>query len=103
MAVKTGSSRRQPKRGCKAFWDAKQLDGDLRRGFRSRIATWPLLPEETRVRALCAGQDHVRRRWPGSGRQLTHLNLLVACELLASASMCSPAPVLPKQRSRTDL
>lgn len=102
-AVKTGSSRRQPERGSKAFWDAKQLDQDLGSCWKPRIASKPLLPGEARVRSLRAGQDHARYGWrSGGGRWLNHLDTLVSHELHAGASVFSPAPILPEQRSRTD-
>src|SRR5690348_7885730 len=103
-AVKTGSSRRQPERGCKAFRDAKQLDRDLGRGFRPRIVSEPFLPGEAKVRSLHAGQDYTSCGWrSGGGSWLTHLNLLVSHELQTGTPVFSSAPILPEQWSSTNL
>ena len=46
--------RRQTKPGGKAFWDAKQFDCHLPNCGNASIASQPLLPGETRMRALWA-------------------------------------------------
>jgi hypothetical protein len=54
----TGLSPRYPKQSSQSCWDAEELDRDLTNCRRTRIASQPLLPAETRVRSLRAGQDH---------------------------------------------
>src|SRR6266699_2369176 len=56
LTVKAGLSRHQPERSSKRCWDTKELDRDVTSGWRTRIASQPLLPAETRVRPLRAGQ-----------------------------------------------
>src|SRR5512133_2870351 len=60
VAVKAGLSRHQPEQGSKECWDAEELDRDVTSGWRTRIASEPLFPRETRVCSLRTRQDHVR-------------------------------------------
>ena len=102
-ALKTPSGCRQPERGSKGRWDAEQLDRDLARGLRAFIANESFGPAETRVRSLCAGQEHARGGWRSSGgwRQ-AHLNPLVAHELDTGSPMFFPAPIAPEERGNTN-
>lgn len=93
----------QPKRSGKRCGDSEELDRDLPRRYRSRIASKPLLPAETRMRALCTGEDHVGGRWrSGGGRRQTHFETLVSHKLDTGTSVLSAAPISPEQGSRTD-
>jgi hypothetical protein len=96
-----GLSRRQPERGSKASWDAEQLDGNSTSRWRTRIASEPFCPRETRVRALRTGEDHVRGRWRSDGRRQADLDALLSRELHAGASVLSAAPIAPEQRCGT--
>jgi hypothetical protein len=60
MVVKTVLGRRQTKRGGKTFWDTEQSDPHLARCWDSHVASEPLRPVETIMRALCTGQGHRR-------------------------------------------
>ena len=52
------------------------------------------------MRALWAGQDHVRFAWRSGGRrQQAHLEALVSHDLPAGASVCSAAPISPEHRA----
>ena len=102
--VKTMLSRRQTERSGKAFWDTKQSDRHLPSCCNAPIASQPLLPGETIMRALCAGEDHFRFAWRSGGRrQRAHLDALVSHELQTGAPVFSPTPIPPEQRSRTHL
>lgn len=104
LVVKTRLSRRQTERGGKAFWDTKQPDRHWPRCCNASIASQPLLPGETIMRALCAGQDHFRFAWRSGGRrQQAQLDALVSHELQTGAPVFSPAPIPPEQRGRTNL
>jgi hypothetical protein len=104
LVVKAGLGCRQPKRSSKSCRDPEELDRDLTSGWRTRIASQPLLPRETRVRPLRAGQDHIRGGWrSGSGRRQAHLDTLVSHELHAGMPMFFPAPISPEERGRTNL
>ena len=104
LTLKTVLSCRQPERGGKAFWDAQQLDPDLTGRWRTRMASQPLLPGETIMRSLRAGQDHVRcARLRGGRRRQAHLDALVSHELQTGAPVFSSARVVPEQRGRTNL
>jgi hypothetical protein len=71
-------------------------------GWRTRIASQPLFPRETRVRSLRTGQDHVRcARLRGGGWRQAHLDALMSHELLTSAPVISAAPISPEQRCGT--
>lgn len=96
-----GLSRCQPERGGKAFWDAEQLDGDSTSRWRTRIASEPFYPRETRVCALRTGEDHVRGEWRSGGRRQADLDALLSHQLHAGASVFSAAPVAPEQRCGT--
>ena len=94
--------RCQTKRGSKACWNAEQLDGDWPSRCTARIASEPLLPGETRVRALRARQDHVRGAWrSGTVRQQSDLDALVSHELDTGAPVLPPAPIAPEHRCGT--
>jgi hypothetical protein len=103
-AVRTKSGRRQTQRGGKGCWDAEHLDRDWPGCGTASIASQPLLPAETRPRALCTRQDHVREGWRSGGwwRQ-AHLQALVAHQPHAGTPMCSAAPIAPEERGRTHL
>ena len=78
------------------------LDRDVTSGGRTGIASQPLLPAETRMRALRPGKDDFHERWgSGGGRRQAHLQALVSHEVLAGAPMDSPTPIAPEQRGRT--
>ena len=103
VAVKAALNRRQPERGSKGCWDAEELDRDVTSCWRTRIASQPLCPRETRVRSLRTGQDHVRCAWRScDGRLQAHLDALVPHELETGASVFPAAPILPKQRRGTN-
>jgi hypothetical protein len=101
-AVKAVLHRRQTERGGKGFWDAKQSDRHLIRGWATRIASEPLCPRETRVCALRAGEDHVRSGRRSGRRRQAHLDALESHQLLTGAPVLSAAPVTPEQRGRAD-
>ena len=65
------------------------------------MASQPLLPRETRVRALRTGQDHRPFARCGGGRRQADLDALVSHELQTFAPMCSAAGVAPEQRCGT--
>jgi len=88
-----GLSRRQPERGSKAYWDAEQLDGNSTSRWRTRIASEPFCPRETRVRALLTGEDHLRGGWRSGGRRETDLDALITHQLHTSSPMDSAAGV----------
>ncbi len=103
-AVRTKSGRRQTQRGGKGCWDAEHPDRDWPGCGIASIASQPLLPAETRPRALCARQDHVGDGWRSGGRwRQAHLQALVAHELQAGTPICSAAPIAPEERGRTHL
>ena len=103
-AVRTKSGRRQTQRGGKGCWDAEHPDRDWPSGGNASIASQPLLPAETRPRALCARQDHVCDGWRSGGRwRQAHLQALVAHELHAGTPICSPAPIAPEERGSAHL
>jgi hypothetical protein len=93
-----GLSRRQPERGSKGCWDAEELDRDVTSCWRTRIASQPLFPRETRVRSLRTGQDHVRGAWRSGGRRQAHLDALVSHKLHTGTPVLSAAPIPPEQR-----
>src|SRR5258706_335931 len=102
-AVKAVLSRRQTERGGKAFRDPEQSDRHLARCWDWRVACEPLLKVETIMRALCTGQG--RRRASGAGRETLlhlHFHALLPKRTHAHASMKSPTPIPPQQRSRPD-
>jgi hypothetical protein len=100
--VKTRLRGRQPERGGEGCRDAEELDRDVTSGGRTGIASQPLLPAETRMRALRPGKDDLHERWgSGGGRRQAHLQALVSHEVLAGAPMDSPTPIAPEQRGRT--
>src|SRR6266699_4397169 len=68
------------------------------------MASQPLLPGETIMRALCARKDHFRCARPRGGRRWpAYLDALVSHELETSAPVLSTAPIAPEQRGRTHL
>ena len=102
-AVETVLSRRQTQRGGKAFWDTEESDRHPARCWGSRVASEPLLKVETIMRALCTGQG--RRRASGAGRETLlhlHFHALLPKQTHAHASMKSPTPIPPEERSRPD-
>ena len=55
------------------------------------------------MRALRAGQDHVRCAWRSGGRRRqAHLKALVSHELHTGTPVFSAAPIAPEQRGRAD-
>jgi hypothetical protein len=97
-----GLSRCQPERGSKGCWDAEELDRDGPSCWKTRIASQPLRPRETRVRPLRTGQDHVRCARPrGDGWRQAPLEAVVSHELHAGAPVLSAAPISPEQRCGT--
>ncbi len=94
----------QAEQRSESVWHAEQSDRDVTICWRTRVASQPLLPAETRVRSLCAGQDHLRSGWrSGGGRRQAHLNALMSHELDTGPPMFSPALIAPEQRGRTHL
>ena len=93
-AEKCGLSRRQPERGSRAFWDAKELDREVTGGWRTCITSEPLFPRETRVRKLSRGEDHVRGGWQSGGRREAHLDTLLSRELhdRRTGDLCDSSP-----------
>src|SRR6266702_772657 len=102
MAVKMVLSRCQSERGGKRFRDAEQFDRHQTRSC-VHIASEALLPVETIMRPLCAGQGHRQERWAGRGaRSSLHLNPLETQQMDALPQLNSPAPIFPKHGSGTD-
>ncbi len=100
-----GSARlscHQAERCSKGCWDAEELDHDVTSCWRTRIASQPLFPRETRVGSLRTRQDHVCcARLRGGGWRQADLDALVSHELLTPAPMLSSTPISPEQRCRT--
>ena len=95
-------SHHQPERGSKGCRDAEELDRDVTGCWRTRIVSQPLFPRETRMRALRAGQDHVRGAWRSGGRwRQADLDALVSHELHAGTPVLSAAPISPEHRCGT--
>jgi hypothetical protein len=102
MAGKTVLSRCQSERGGKRFRDAEQFDRHQTR-FCMHVASEALLPVETIMRPLRAGQGRRPERWTGrSARFHLHLHTLVTQQMDARPPMKPPAPISPEHRSRTN-
>ena len=112
MPVREEGIQRQPRqrlsrslaeRGSKAFRDTEQSDCHLACCGNSCVASKPLRPVETIMRALCTRQGHRRDGW-GSRVPELHLDLhaLVTKQLHAHPSMVSATPVPPEDGLRTD-
>ena len=85
-------------------WYSVELDRHLPLTWHTGIASQPFLAAETRVRSLRTGQEYLRDGWRSrGGRRQAHFNILVAHELHAGTPMCSPAPIAPEKRGRTNL
>ena len=68
------------------------------------IASQPLRPRETRVRALRTGEDHLRgARLRGGGWREADLDALLSHKPHAGTPMLSPAPIPPEEWGRTHL
>src|SRR5258707_4844084 len=102
MAGKTVLSRCQSERGGKRFRDAEQFDRHQTRSCM-HVVSEALLPVETIMRPLRAGQGRGPERWTGrSARFHLHLHTLVTQQMDARPPMKPPAPISPEHRSRTN-
>lgn len=83
----------------KGLRDAEQFDRHPSSRARTRIASQPLCPRETRMCPLCPGKGCGRDSRSGSVPRL-HLDLhaLMAKQLDACPSMNSSTPVTPEKR-----
>jgi hypothetical protein len=102
-AASAALSRRQAERGGKAECPAEQSDRHLTCCGDSRIAGEPLWKVEPIMCALCPGERRRRESWAGRETLLhLHFHTLLPKERHTCASMKSPTPITPEERSRTD-
>src|SRR5260370_47069 len=98
-------AREQAEEGGEGVWHPEELHPDQEAiGWRTRIASQPLVPREAVMRPLRPGKDRWRQVWAGlAGRADLDFHALVAQELHAGAAMLSATPVSPAQGSRSYL
>src|SRR5260370_13351876 len=95
-------AREQAEEGGEGVWHPEELHPDQEAiGWRTRIASQPLVPREAVMRPLRPGKDRWRQVWAGlAGRVDLGFHTLVARERHAGAARLYAPPVSTPQRGR---
>ncbi len=101
LSERTLEPGRQAEEGSEGVWHAEERDEGSASGWRTRIASQPLMPREAVMCPLRTGKG--RRRGIRAGRTGLfdlHFEALVTQQLHAGSAMLPATPIAPEQGSR---